>query len=215
MKGSYINTEPMSTTRDTILRMLVRQPCAVDDLAEKLSLTKNAVRAQIAVLQQEGIVEAQGSVKRARRPAVLYGLSAGSDIYFSKAYPTVLSHLVRVLADKLSPDEFKAVMQELGWRLAAQAPRPSGSPQERIQSALKFLRGLGSQAEITEKDGKVIVGSFICPIARAVTADPRACLAMERLLRELTGLPVQERCDRSSRQSCRFIIKIPGGPGKG
>ena len=155
-------------------------------------MSKNAVRAQIGTLEREGIVEFQGMFKGARRPAAIYGLSPGSDLYFSKAYPAVLSHLILVLANKLPHEEFMAVMQELGQRLASSTARPSGGPHERVQAAIKFLRALGSLAQMTEEDGKIIITGCVCPIARAVAADARACTAVEALLRELTGLPVEE-----------------------
>jgi predicted ArsR family transcriptional regulator len=67
---------------------------------------------------------------------------------------------------------------------------------------------LGSVAELTEENGKVIISSYGCPIAEAVTADARSCIAIEALLKELTGLPVAERCDHGERPSCRFEIKV-------
>ena len=36
-----------------------------------------------------------------------------------------------------------------------------------------------------------------------------ACTAIETLLHELTGLPVEEHCNRGERQSCCFTVKIP------
>jgi predicted ArsR family transcriptional regulator len=189
--------------------LLATRPHTIEELAKEISVTKNAVRAQIAFLVREGIVEIQGMFKSARRPGALYGLSPGSDLYFSRAYPVVLSHLIHVLANQLSQEAFMAVMQELGQCLARSTSRPSGDPQERIRGALKFLKALGSPGQMTEEDGKVIITSLVCPIARAVAADTRVCTAMETLLRELTGLAVEERCNRSEQQGCRFIIKVP------
>jgi predicted ArsR family transcriptional regulator len=100
-------------------------------------------------------------------------------------------------------------MRELGQRLAGDVPRPSGDPRERIRGALKFLKKLGSVAEIIEENGKVVISSYGCPIAEAVTVDARLCIAMEVLLKELTGLPVVEHCDHGERPSCRFEIKVP------
>ena len=199
----------MPSTRERILMLLASRPHTIEELAKEISVTKNAVRAQIAFLAREGIVEIQGMFKSARRPGVLYGLSPGSDLYFSRAYPVVLSHLIHVLANRLPQEAFMAVMQELGQRLAGSTPRPSGDPQERIRAALKFLKTLGSLGQMTEEDGKVIITSLVCPIARAVAADTRVCTAMETLLRELTGLPVEERCNQGEQQGCRFIIKVP------
>ena len=190
--------------------LLASRPHTVDELAKKTGVSKNAVRAQMVTLGREGIIEVQGIFKSTRRPAALYGLSPGSDLYFSKAYPHVLSNLIHVLANRLSHKEFMAVMQELGQRLANSTARISGNPRERIQTALKFLRGLGSLTQMAEEGGKVIITGQVCPIARAVAADARACTAIETLLHELTGLPVEEHCDRGERQSCRFTVKMPG-----
>jgi hypothetical protein len=68
---------------------------------------------------------------------------------------------------------------------------------------------LGPVAEVTEERGKIILSSYGCPIAGAVTADVRSCIAMEALLQDLTGLPVDEGCDHGGHPSRRFEIKIP------
>jgi predicted ArsR family transcriptional regulator len=114
-----------------------------------------------------------------------------------------------VLAQKMSQTEFRSVMRALGKRLAGSVPRPTGEPRERVRAGLKFLKMLGSTAEMTEEKGKIVITSFGCPIAEAVSADERSCIAMETLLKELTGLPVAERCEHGERPSCRFEIKIP------
>ena len=209
MNTTSWNTEKPAGTRDRIVRLLLKRQHTIEALAKKIEVTENAVRAQIALLQREGIVEIQGEVKGTRRPAAIYGLRPGADVHFSKAYPVILSHLVRVLAQRLSQDEFRIVMRELGQRLARAVPRTSGDPRERIRGALKFLKMLGSVAEMTEANGKVVISSYGCPIAEAVTADARSCIAIEALLKELTGLPVAERCDHGERPICRFEIKVP------
>ncbi len=206
-----ISSEKPAGTRDGIVRLLLKNHDTIESLAGKLGVTKNAVRAQIALLQREGIVDVQGEVKGTRRPAAVYGIRPGADIHFSKAYPVILSHLTHVLSQKLSQTEFKTVMRELGQRLARAVPRPSGDPRERIQDALKFLKVLGSAAEITEENGTVVISSYGCPIAEAVAADARSCIAMEALLKDLTRLPVAERCDHGAHPNCRFEIKLPKG----
>jgi predicted ArsR family transcriptional regulator len=205
------DSEKRVGTRDRIVRLLMKEQKTVESLATKLGVTENAVRAQIALLQREGIVEIQGEVKGTRRPAAVYGLRPGADIHFSKAYPVILSHLIYVLAKNLDRKEFRTVMRELGQRLASSVPRHSGDPRERVKTALNFLKTLGSAAEMTESDGKIVVSSYGCPIAEAVTADVRSCIAMETLLKELTGLPVAEHCNHGEHPNCRFEIKIPAG----
>jgi len=209
MTALLFQDEKPPGTRDRIVRLLIGGRSTIESLAGALGITENAVRAQIALLQREGIVEIQGEVKGSRRPAAVYGVRPGADVHFSRAYPAVLSNLTHVLAKKLSQAEFKDVMQELGQRLARSAPRPSGDPRERVTAALKFLKMLGSVAEVSEEKGKMVISSYGCPIAEAVSADSRSCLAMEALLKDLTGLPVAEHCDHGEHPSCRFEIKLP------
>ncbi len=210
MNQAGSDIEQIPSTRERILIFLASGPQTVEELAKKTGVSKNAIRAQMATLGREGIVQVQGMSKGTRRPAVLYGLSRGADLYFSKAYPAVLSNLIQVLANKLSHEEFMAVMQQVGWRLAESNGRSSGSPRERVENAIQFLRRLGSFAQMTEEDGNLIITGHVCPIARAVSADARACNIVQTLLRELTGLPVEEHCNHGERPGCRFIIKMPG-----
>ncbi len=206
-----ITSEKPAGTREGIVRLLLKRQDTIESLAGKLGVTKNAVRAQIALLQREGLVDVQGEVKGTRRPAAVYGIRPGADIHFSKAYPVILSHLTHVLSQKLSQTEFKTVMRALGQRLARAVPKPSGAPRERVQDALRFLKVLGSAAEVTEEDGKMVISSYGCPIAEAVAADAHSCIAMEALLKDLTGLPVAERCDHGAHPSCRFEIILSRG----
>ncbi len=207
------NREKITGSRGRIVGLLAKGRRTVEDLAVTIGITKNAVRAQLALLEREGLVEAQGEVKGNRRPAVLYGIREGADVHFSKAYPLVLSHLVRALSERIQPGQIDTVMRVVGQGIAETAPRLEGNARERVDGAVTFLSSLGSLAEVSEERGKLVIKGHGCPISMAVDADVRSCKAMEELLARLTGLPVTERCDHGVRPSCRFEIKLPGGKG--
>ena len=170
-----------------------------------------SVRAQVALLQREGVAEPQGEVKGARRPSILYGLCAGADAQLSRAYPSIVSHLVRVLSEELSPKEFEHIMKRLGRLLASAAPRATGETADRVKEAIWFLGTLGSIAEVTEENGKYVISSDGCPIGVAVAANVRACSLMEAMMRELTGLEVDQKCRHGTRSRCRFVVNPPRG----
>lgn len=205
------NTERPAGARERITRLLLKGQHTVEAMAEKLGVTENAVRAQIALLQREGLVEIQGEVKGTRRPAAVYGVRVGADVRFSKAYPVVLSHLVKVLSKRMPPKEFKTVMKDVGREIADSVPPPAGTARERVAGAVEILKSLGSHADVSEEGGKFVITGHGCPISTAVSVDVRSCLAMESLLNRLTGLPVNERCNHGERPSCRFEISLPGG----
>ena len=203
-------TEKPRLTRDRIIGILLKQPSTIAILAGELAVTPNAVRSQLALLEREGIVEVQGAHKGSRRPSAVYGVRAGAEALPSRAYPALVPGLVRALAQKLTGKDFTAVMEGLGKQIAAGAPKNEGSPRERVEGALSFLRSLGSDADMTISKGKILLTGRVCPIARAVQADGRSCIAIESLLRELTGLPVTERCNHGVQHGCGFEFKLPG-----
>jgi predicted ArsR family transcriptional regulator len=85
MKSGVIGKGTSGGSRERIVRLPLKGRKTVDALASSLGVTKNAVRAQIALLEREGVVEVQGEQKGARRPAAVYVLAAGSDMHFSQA----------------------------------------------------------------------------------------------------------------------------------
>lgn len=209
MNAGMSNRGSSGGSRERIIRLLIRDQKTVDELASSLGVTKNAVRAQIALLEREGMVAVQGEQKGTRRPAAVYGLRAGADTHFSRAYPAVLSGVVRTLADQLKPKQMESILRETGRRIADSLPALSGNARERVEGAVKVLGTLGSVAEVIEEEGKLVIKGHGCPISKAVQADARSCLAMESLLARLTGLTVQERCDHGERPGCRFEIGLP------
>jgi predicted ArsR family transcriptional regulator len=209
MIPSSSHTEKRVGARDRILQLLLVGQKTVEQMAEILGVTKNAIRAQIALLFREGLVEVKGEVKGSRRPAGVYGIRTGADVGSSKAYPVVLSQLVRVLGDRMPSKQFESIMKDVGRGMAAAVARPEGSARERVAGAVKVLQSLGSIATVSDEGGKIVIKGNGCPISRAVEADERSCAVMESFLAGFTGLPVTERCDHGERPNCRFEITVP------
>jgi predicted ArsR family transcriptional regulator len=205
------------SSRERIIRLLLKQGLTVDELASSLELTKNAVRAQLALLVREGAVRVQGARKSTRRPAAVYGLAASIDQPSSGAYSAVLSGMVATLADWLEPKQVEQVLKGTGRRIADSLPPLAGSLRERVEGAAQVLGTLGSVSEVFETDGTFVIKGHGCPISKAVQADVRTCLAMEAFLARLTGLKVRERCDHGMKPSCRFEFALPVSrpPGSG
>ena len=198
-----------TSTRDRIVGLLLKGQQTVEELAQALGITRNAVRAQIALLQRDRIVESRGEVKKSRRPAAVYGVRADADVGPSQVYAVVLSELVRVLGSELPKRQFGTVLQNVGSGMAAALPIPAGTARERVKGALNVLHSLGARAELREENGSMVIVGNGCPISRVVRTDERACKVMEAFLSGLTGLPVTEQCDHSERPNCRFAIKVP------
>jgi predicted ArsR family transcriptional regulator len=184
----------------------------VDELARALELTRTAVRAQLASLLREGLVEQRGSRRGASKPSHVYGVTVQAELLFSRAYAPFLTRLLDVLARRVSPGELDAVMREVGPGLVAGRFAPRGSLGERVAGASALLSQLGGLTEVTERDGSYVILSHGCPLAAATAEHPEVCNALESLLSDFLGATVTKCCDRYARARCCFEIAPSTAP---
>lgn len=195
-----------ASTRGRIITLLRRRRRSVDELAEELELTDNAVRAHLGALESDGVVVAAG-VRRdgtVGKPATIYDIAPTAQPMFSGAYAPVLAALLAELGDRLSPRELESVLRDTGRRIAEGMPEPRGDLGRRVREAAAFLDQLGGLTEVEKRGGRYVVQGASCPLAEAVSVNPGVCRAVETALAEATGVPVRERCDRSAGSRCRF-----------
>jgi predicted ArsR family transcriptional regulator len=194
------------STRGQIVTILRSSACTVDELAEKLNLTDNAVRAHLATLERDGVVKQSGLRRGHRKPHFTYALTEDADKLFPKAYDALLNQLISVLKNRLQPAEIEEVLREVGRAVAAEAAGKNGNLESRVQTALKVLEAIGGAAEVEKHDDKIVIRSNNCPLAAAVSVHPEVCRLAETLVAEVVKAPVVERCDREGRPKCRFEI---------
>src|SRR3990170_5594005 len=108
----------LDTTRGRVVRILQSGGATVDDIAAKLGLTPNAVRAQITGMERDGVVQRVGQRPGTTRPSQVFELTPEIEQLLSQAYIPLLTQLVRVFADGLPPDQVDALMREAGRGLA-------------------------------------------------------------------------------------------------
>ena len=194
------------STAGRIMSLLRRRSMTVDELADALELSGNAIRPQLALLERDGLVQRSGIKRGPSKPSRVYGLTPETELLYSRAYVPVLSELLHVLAARLTPVEFDGVMREMGRRLIADRPRPTGDARQRAEAAGELLVDLGGLARVEAENGGLTIRSDGCPLAAATQRYPEACNAMESLLSEFTGLAVTKCCDRGERSRCCFVV---------
>jgi predicted ArsR family transcriptional regulator len=194
-------------TRARLLALLREGTWTVDDLAERLSLTDNAVRFHMDALEKVGTVRKDG-VRRigVGQPASVYSLSPVGEEAFSRAYAPVLIACLEELRDRSSAQQVATFLRRVGKRLARGFTHSPGPLAARVAGASDVLNTLGGITSV-EKSGNTfrIVGRA-CPLSRAVEADHCVCAAVTSLVAEVVGAEVKERCDRSGRPKCCFEI---------
>ena len=207
MDGITFDKRFFDSTRGQIVTLLRAAPCTVEELAGKLKLTDNAVRAHLSTLERDGLVRQSGLRRGPRKPHFTYMLTEEADKLFPKAYDALLNQLITVLKTRLEPADIEEVLREVGRALAAGAPSGNGMGLEsRVQTALKVLESIGGAAEAEQHGDKIVIASSGCPLAAAVSVHPEVCRLAETLIAEIVKVPVEEHCDRTGRPKCRFEL---------
>jgi predicted ArsR family transcriptional regulator len=205
--GRRLPRRVIEGTGGRILELLRQQPKTVDELASALDLTRTAVRAQLATLEHDGLVERRGSRRGPSKPARVYGVTMQAELLFSQAYIPILTQLLHVLAQRMTRPDFDSVMHEVGRRaMAGRAVAPRGPLRDRVVTASSLLNDLGGLSEVDEEDGLYIIRSHGCPLAAATAEHPEVCNALESMLSEFVGAKVTKCCDRYDRVRCCFEI---------
>ena len=201
----------LASTRGRIIALLRRSDRTVNELADELGVTDNAVRSHLAALERDGLVEQRSGVPQGvGKPANIYQLLPSADALLPKAYAPVLGVLLSTLAERMSPEELEELLREVGRRAAAGRTEPGQDIRMRIDAAYGILGELGGVADLEELDGTVFIRGFSCPLAAVVPQHPEVCRLAETLLAELIGVPVREHCDKGERPRCRFEIPLGG-----
>jgi len=195
-----------ASTRGRILMLLRRDNQTVDELADALSISDNAVRSHLYALERDGFVTHEGIRRGAGKPAWSYQLAPAAERIFPKPYASMLGTMLDVLSERLPEDDLDAVLDETGRRMAAAIPPLRGPTEERIDGVMEALANMGGMAELDTNEHTIVIRGHDCPIASAVVTQPNACRVVQSVLETLLEQPVTEQCDRSDRPRCCFAI---------
>ena len=208
MSTTKLDKRFFESTRGRIVLLLRKGGLTVNDLANELGLTDNAVRAHLLTLERDGLVQQQGTVKGFRKPHYIYGLSDAARDLFPRPYGVLFNRLLSSLKEALSRSAFVGRLKDVGSSIGAESSsNGSSTKEERIQNALTAIESLGGSAQAAQENGRTIIQSNGCPFAEAVEEHPEVCKVTESMLSEIIDADVEEICDRTSSPKCRFLVK--------
>ncbi|MBO0780215.1 MAG: ArsR family transcriptional regulator [Ktedonobacteraceae bacterium] len=195
-----------ASTRGQILVLLRRASSTVDEIAQALHVTDNAIRVHLAALERDGLVRQCGVRRAHAKPAYVYELTAEAENLFPKAYSFVLDQLLEALKEYMEPETLEALMRTVGQRLATQWKKADGDIQQRLQRAVGVLNEFGGLAELEQEGERYLIRGYRCPLAAVVPENPQVCHLVATLLTEIVDVPVQERCQGGEIQQCCFVL---------
>jgi predicted ArsR family transcriptional regulator len=208
MRVTKWNKRFLVSTRGRIIGLLRSSSRTVNDLAEALQLTDNAVRSHLSTLERDGLVQQSGVRPGLRKPHAVYALTAEAEQLFPKAYAPLLNQVFDVLGESLPPDVLEAVLYEVGRRIASPyLPAAQGKERaERLELVQKVFSELGGLAAIERQDDRLFVSGDSCPLAAVSAVHPEVCRLVETLVAEIVGTPARVCCKYETTPQCCFEI---------
>src|SRR5688572_16965176 len=152
MKGTKFDKRFFDSTRGRLVTLLRGTTKTVNELAEELELTDNAVRAHLLSLERDGLIKQSGIQRGTRKPHFAYQLTEEAEQLFPKAYDALLNQLIAVLKGRLSPSALEEVLREVGRSLAGvqTGGRKNSDIDSRIARGLLALEAIGGAARSEE-----------------------------------------------------------------
>lgn len=210
MAGRQFNERILASTRGRVLALLRRKDQTVNELADAVELTDNAVRNHLAAMERDGLIEQRGVRRQVGKPAYVYGLTAEGEALFPKVYAAVLTQVLAVLRDRDGEEGERLVLEEVARRVASLAALDETlAVRDRVEAAVSFIEELAGPVDLEWRNGQALVRGSGCPLAEVTAVDHRACHVVKALIEELAGLEAMEECQREPRPQCAFRL-TPG-----
>ena len=200
----------LSTTRGQVISLLRTGPRTVNELAEAIGLTDNAVRTHLAAMERDGLVQQDGVRRALGKPAYVYRLTTEAECLFPKPYSAILGAVLARLREKLGPEVLEEMVREIGRETGEPARVQSPELRKRVEGLVAFLDSIGGAAEIEEHDDAFLVRGYSCPLSAVIPDHPEVCKLAEELAGAVVGTRVSECCSRGQTPQCTFRVSKNG-----
>jgi predicted ArsR family transcriptional regulator len=204
----------LDTSRGRIVALLQHGSATVEDLADRLGLTRNAVRPQLAAMERDGVVRRVGQRKGSTRPSHVFELTPEVEHLLSQAYLPLLSQLIDVFSKELAPAQVDELMRAAGAGLARQLladKKLTGSLASRVETASALMNEQLGALTRMESNGSYVIRGAGCPLSAVTGKSPAVCRAMESFVADIVDAPVRECCERAGRPRCCFEVERQDG----
>ncbi len=181
----------------------------VRQLASNLGVTTVAVRKQLAILEQEGLVRGR-QVKIPRgRPASTYELTARARDLFPQTYNQVLIDILEDLRDLDGDEKVKLLLDQRNKRLLERYGRRIADKPlvEKVRELANARDEDGYMATFEVEGDQLVLTEHNCPIYEMAARLPQTCSCEHDLFRELLQTEVTREVTMTDGASCcRYTI---------
>ncbi len=203
--------DSMGVRQQDILKFMLenKDGVTVDELAQRLNISRNAVRQHISSLERDLLVKQLGTRPSMGRPELLYGLSNKGRETFPRRYSWFSELLMTTLFKEVGSygltERIKMMAENVAKELLARQ-RPAESRQEAINELNKLMVELGYSSKVKLSDkGEATIEASNCVFHDLAEKYPEVCQFDLAMMSTFTKTEVcHEECMVRGGKVCRF-----------
>lgn len=201
----------LGTRQRELLELFLKNKAGMtaDEISERLTITRNAVRQHLAALENDRLLKKGATRASGGRPEQLYVLTEKGRECFPRHYSWFAQLLVGSLEEEMGKEGFAehlaAMGKKVGQQLLSQHNHLSGT-QEKVQGLAAIMEELGYSARSTETaEGVLLIEADNCVFHDLAVKNPQICRFDLALMATFTGSKVEhQECMAKSGHVCRF-----------
>lgn len=213
----FLMSSPLKTLSErqqSLLNLLLlnRAGMTVDELAQAIDISRNAVNQHLANLEALGFIQNKVQPSTGGRPSKAYTLTSAGAELFPRHYDLFANMLIRLLHNKLGEQELSRYMVELGEMIASQYQGQFNGNEmleEKITKLVQIMVELGYEAHSNIKaDGLTEIIADNCVFHQLAAECETVCeLDIALISSALNDVSVDhQECIVRGGSCCRFAI---------
>lgn len=209
----------LGTRQKDLLQLLLANKAGltVDELAERLEITRNAVRQHVVALENDGLVMGGATRPSGGRPEQLYLLTDKGKELFPRQYSWLAQLVIESVKKEAGPNGLRDRLGAMGARVAEQlrAQYPGlKTRHEKVQKLSELMQQLGynTGGNASAASGGPVIEADNCVFHDLARKDPDVCQFDLALLSNFTDSKVDhQECMARGGNVCRFKFKPKAG----
>jgi DeoR family suf operon transcriptional repressor len=205
--------ESISSRQQQILDLLLNHKTGlcIDEIAGKLSISRNAVQQHIDKLERDGYVRTGMLNKTAGRPVRVFVLTEAGINSFQKQYAWFSELMLTKLSQEMGSEALQRYLHDLAESLSqGLLPQFAGrKEEERLAELIRIMNELGFKAKLEAADGgPPSIDAFNCIYHDLAQKFQEVCEFDRTLIKALLGRDIDHlECMAKGGGVCKFRLK--------
>jgi predicted ArsR family transcriptional regulator len=203
--------EILGERQKELLQLLLKRKSGmtVDELSERLQITRNAVRQHLAALENDGLTTTSATRPSGGRPQQLYVLTEKGKEVFPRHYSWFAQLVIEAIKREHGPEGLRARLGEIGAGVAEQLRNQSPDPgtrEQKVEKLAAVMDQLGYNARtVPARDKAPVIEADNCVFHELAVKNPEICHFDLEMMGAFTGSKVDhQECMARGGNVCRF-----------